>query len=108
MARATRRVIGAQAPVVVRGGSEQTGWTVVVEQPVSTAFGNIGTSILLLALLVVLVGTIALLWAFRQARQFCTPTRGPAPWPTSTRRRPAELPHPGARRRRDGRAGAHV
>lgn len=66
-------VIGAQAPVVVRGGSEQTGWTVVVEQPVSTAFGSIRTSILLLALLVVLVGMIALLWAFRQARQFLRP-----------------------------------
>ncbi len=66
-------VIGAQAPVIVNDGNENTGWTVVVEQPTATAFVGLRTSILLLGLLVVLVGALALGWAFRQARQFLRP-----------------------------------
>ena len=66
-------VIGAQAAVIIRDGTENTGWTVIVEQPLRTAFSSIRNSILLLALLVVLVGGMALFYAFRQARQFLRP-----------------------------------
>ena len=46
---------------------------VVVEQPVATAFGSLRNSIFLLGMLVILVGVLALGWAFRQARQFLRP-----------------------------------
>jgi serine phosphatase RsbU (regulator of sigma subunit) len=65
--------IGAQSPVIVSRNNENTGWAVVVEQPVSTAFASLRTSILLLGLLIILVGALALLGAFRQARQFLRP-----------------------------------
>lgn len=66
-------VIGAQAAVVVNNGTENTGWIVVVEQPVAEALSSIRASLVLLALLVILVGALALFWAFRQARQFLRP-----------------------------------
>jgi serine phosphatase RsbU (regulator of sigma subunit) len=66
-------VIGAQSPVIVSRNNENTGWAVVVEQPVSTAFASLRASILLLGLLIILVGALALLGAFRQARQFLRP-----------------------------------
>lgn len=69
----SQEVIGAQAPVIIRDGSEHTGWTIVVEQPLSTAYGNIRSSILLLGLLVLVAGAMALFYAFRQARQFLRP-----------------------------------
>lgn len=66
-------VIGAQSPVIVSRNGEDTGWAVVVEQPVSTAFASVRSSVLLLGLLIILVGGLALLWAFRQARTFLRP-----------------------------------
>src|SRR5262245_55456168 len=66
-------VIGAQSPVIVSRNNENTGWAVVVEQSVSTAFASLRTSVLLLGLLIIVVGALALLGAFRQARQFLRP-----------------------------------
>jgi serine phosphatase RsbU (regulator of sigma subunit) len=66
-------VIGAQSPVLISRNGEHTGWAVVVEQPVSTAFASVRNSILLLGLLIVVVGALALLLAFRQARTFLRP-----------------------------------
>jgi hypothetical protein len=63
-------VIGAVVPVVVNGGLDVTSWSVVVEQPSATAFASVRSSVLLLGLLVILVGALALLIAFRQAQQF--------------------------------------
>ncbi|MBK9711971.1 MAG: SpoIIE family protein phosphatase [Kouleothrix sp.] len=64
-------VIGALVPVIVK--ADQTGWSVVVEQPSATAFASVRNSILILALLVILVGALALMWAFRQAQHFLRP-----------------------------------
>jgi len=66
-------VIGAQSPVIVSRNNENTGWAVVVEQPVSTAFASLRNSILLLGLFIIVVGVLAMLGAFRQARQFLRP-----------------------------------
>jgi serine phosphatase RsbU (regulator of sigma subunit) len=68
-----QQVIGARAPVLIGSSKEDTGWIVVVEQPVATAFGSLRNSIFLLGMLVILVGVLALGWAFRQARQFLRP-----------------------------------
>lgn len=69
----SQEVIGAQAPVTLRNNSEATGWTIIVEQPLLTAFGSLRNSIFVLGLLVLVVGAIALVYAFRQARQFLRP-----------------------------------
>jgi serine phosphatase RsbU (regulator of sigma subunit) len=69
-------VIGALSPV--NAGEEEvtrTGWAVVVEQPSAAAFANVRRSALLLTSLVVLVGVLALFWAFRQAQRFLRPLR---------------------------------
>ncbi len=63
-------VVGAAAPIT---SSAPTGWIVVVEQPFTIAFASIGRSALLLTTLVALVGTVALIWAFRAARQLTQP-----------------------------------
>ena len=68
-----QEVIGAQSPVIVSRNNENTGWAVVVEQPVSTAFAGLRSNILLLGLLIILVGALVLIFAFRQARQFLEP-----------------------------------
>ncbi|HEX9442416.1 MAG TPA: SpoIIE family protein phosphatase, partial [Roseiflexaceae bacterium] len=68
-------VIGALAPVVVNQGRDKTGWSVVVEQPSATAFASVRNSMLILALLIVLVGALALLWAFQQAQHFVRPLK---------------------------------
>jgi serine phosphatase RsbU (regulator of sigma subunit) len=48
---------------------------VVVEQPSAEAFASVQNSALLLGLLVILVGALALLVAFRQAQQFLRPLK---------------------------------
>jgi serine phosphatase RsbU (regulator of sigma subunit) len=68
-------VIGAVVPVVVNGGLDVTSWSVVVEQPSATAFASVRSSVLLLGLLVILVGALALLIAFRQAQHFLRPLK---------------------------------
>jgi serine phosphatase RsbU (regulator of sigma subunit) len=68
-------VIGALVPVVVNNGQDVTSWSVVVEQPSATAFASVRSSVLLLGLLVILVGALALLIAFRQARRFLGPLK---------------------------------
>jgi serine phosphatase RsbU (regulator of sigma subunit) len=70
-----QNVIGALVPVVVNAGQDVTGWSVVVEQPSATAFASVRSSVLLLGLLVMLVGGLALLIAFRQARRFLGPLK---------------------------------
>src|SRR6185436_4554547 len=50
-------------------------WSVVVEQPSATAFASVRSSVLLLGLLVILVGALALLIAFRQAQHFLRPLK---------------------------------
>ncbi|HHY49899.1 MAG TPA: SpoIIE family protein phosphatase, partial [Alphaproteobacteria bacterium] len=69
-------VIGAISPVN-HGEDEHspTGWAVVVEQPSGAAFASVRRSALLLTSLVVLVGVLALFWAFRQAQRFIRPLR---------------------------------
>jgi serine phosphatase RsbU (regulator of sigma subunit) len=66
-------VIGAIMPVIVNEGQDSTGWAVVVEQPSSTAFSSVRSSVLVLALFVIIVGAIAIVWAFRQAQHFLRP-----------------------------------
>jgi hypothetical protein len=68
-------VIGALMPVVLNNGMDVTGWAVVVEQPSSDAFTSVRNSALLLGMLVILVGALALLIAFRQAQQFLGPLK---------------------------------
>jgi serine phosphatase RsbU (regulator of sigma subunit) len=68
-------VIGAMMPVVVRDGQDITNWAVVVEQPSAAAFTSVRNSALLLALLVILMGALALLIAFRQAQRFLGPLK---------------------------------
>jgi serine phosphatase RsbU (regulator of sigma subunit) len=68
-------VIGALMPVVLNNGQDVTGWAVVVEQPSSDAFTSVRNSALLLGMLVILVGALALLIAFRQAQQFLRPLK---------------------------------
>jgi serine phosphatase RsbU (regulator of sigma subunit) len=68
-------VIGAIMPVVLNKGQDVTGWAVVVEQPSAAAFASVRSSALLLGLLVILVGALALLIAFRQAQQFLEPLK---------------------------------
>ena len=68
-------VIGAIIPVVLNDGQDVTGWAVVVEQPSAAAFASVRNSALLLGLLVILVGALALLIAFRQAQQFLEPLK---------------------------------
>jgi len=66
-------VIGAVVPVIVGPRSERTGWSVVVEQPASSAFSTARSSVIILTALLILVGLLALLWAFRQAQDFLRP-----------------------------------
>jgi serine phosphatase RsbU (regulator of sigma subunit) len=66
-------VIGALDAVRVGENDEPTGWAVVVEQPAAIAFASVWRSVLILTLLVILVGGLALLWAFRQAQRFLRP-----------------------------------
>ncbi len=68
-------VIGAMVPVVLNNGQDVTGWAVVVEQPSTEAFTSVRNSALLLGMLVILVGALALLIAFRQAQQFLRPLK---------------------------------
>jgi HAMP domain-containing protein len=68
-------VIGAMMPVVLNNGQDVTGWAVVVEQPSAEAFTSVRNSALLLGMLVILVGALALLIAFRQAQQFLRPLK---------------------------------
>lgn len=66
-------VIGAAVPVTVGAHSDATGWSVVVEQPAEIAFSTVRSSVVLLTSLLVLVGVLALVWAFRQARGLLRP-----------------------------------
>jgi len=68
-------VIGAMVSVVLRDGQDVTNWAVVVEQPSAAAFASVRNSALLLALLVILMGALALLIAFRQAQRFLGPLK---------------------------------
>jgi serine phosphatase RsbU (regulator of sigma subunit) len=68
-------VIGAIVPVLVNQGRENTGWSVVVEQPSGTAFASVRNSVLILALFVIVVGILALVWAFQQAQHFLRPLK---------------------------------
>lgn len=65
-------VIGAVSPVILHQ-DEAVGWLVVTEQPSSVAFSSVYGQVVVLALLVLLVGALALLWAFRSAQTFLRP-----------------------------------
>jgi serine phosphatase RsbU (regulator of sigma subunit) len=73
MGARNENVIGAMSPVELSPDGERTGWAVVAERSATVAFAGIRSSIPVLALLIVLVGLLALLWAFRQARTFLRP-----------------------------------
>ena len=68
-------VIGAVSPVTIgtRGGA--SGWSVVVEQRAAIAFSSVRGSVVVLTALLILVGLLALLWAFWQARYFLRPMK---------------------------------
>jgi serine phosphatase RsbU (regulator of sigma subunit) len=68
-------VIGALSPVTAGVSALPTGWAVVVEREAAEAFASIRRSALLLTSLVVVVGVLALGWAFRQAQRFLQPIR---------------------------------
>jgi serine phosphatase RsbU (regulator of sigma subunit) len=61
--------------VVLNNGQDVSGWAVVVEQPSAAAFASVRSGALLLGMLVILVGALALLIAFRQAQQFLNPLK---------------------------------
>ncbi len=65
-------VVGARAPVAPVSAMN---WSVVVEQPSSEFFVEVYRGIGLLAALVGLVGLLALLWSFYQARRLVVPIR---------------------------------
>ncbi len=69
----SQEVVGAIAPVEIGDSREKTGWIMVAERPAASAFASIRWSVLLLAILVVLVGALALVWALRQARSLLAP-----------------------------------
>lgn len=74
-ARATN-VVGAFAPLSPAGASQPGGlpdWSVVVEQPTAVAFASARGSVSVLGALILLVGVLALLWAFRQSQTFLKP-----------------------------------
>ncbi|HEU5015244.1 MAG TPA: SpoIIE family protein phosphatase [Roseiflexaceae bacterium] len=75
MGARNENVIGAIAPVEISPDGEPTGWAVVAERSSAAAFAGIRSSLPVLALLIVLVGLLALLWAFRQARAFLRPLK---------------------------------
>ena len=52
---------------------EHSGWMVVVDQPVSTAFGSTWNTALLLALFVVFATLFSLFLAYKQSRQLLKP-----------------------------------
>lgn len=66
-------VVGSQAPVVIGNKKEQSGWMVVVDQPVSTAFGSTLNTALLLALFVVFATLLSLFLAYQQSRHLLKP-----------------------------------
>jgi serine phosphatase RsbU (regulator of sigma subunit) len=66
------RVVGARAPVAPVSAMN---WSVVVEQPSSEFFVEVYRGVSLLAALVGLVGLLALLWSFYQARRLVVPIR---------------------------------
>ncbi|HEU4325105.1 MAG TPA: SpoIIE family protein phosphatase [Roseiflexaceae bacterium] len=66
-------VVGAYAHVALADPESAPGWTVVVEQPTAVAFVSVRSSVPVLAGLIVLVGALALLWAFRQSQSFLLP-----------------------------------
>jgi serine phosphatase RsbU (regulator of sigma subunit) len=66
-------VVGARTPVIINNQGEQTGWQVIAEQPSADAFASVRRSVVLLTSLVVVVGLLALFWAFTQARRFLAP-----------------------------------
>ena len=74
-----RSVVGAFAPLTptTLGGVTQIspvpGWSVVVEQPTSVAFASARGSVSVLGALILLVGALTLLWAFRQSQAFLKP-----------------------------------
>lgn len=65
-------VVGARAPVAPVSAMN---WSVVVEQPSSEFFVEVYRGVSLLAALVGLVGLLALLWSFYQARRLVMPIR---------------------------------
>ncbi len=65
-------VVGARAPVAPVSAMN---WSVVVEQPSSEFFVEVYRGVSLLAALVGLVGLLALLWSFYQARRLVVPIR---------------------------------
>ena len=73
MGARNENVIGAITPIELVPDNEPTGWAVVAERSSAAAFAGIRSSIPVLALFIVLVGGLALLWAFRQARAFLRP-----------------------------------
>jgi serine phosphatase RsbU (regulator of sigma subunit) len=74
-----RSVVGAFAPLAATtlGGVTQISpvpaWSVVVEQPTAVAFSSARGSVSVLGALILLVGALALLWAFRQSQAFLKP-----------------------------------
>ena len=66
-------VVGSQAPVMIGSQDEHSGWMVVVDQPVSTAFGSTWNTALLLALFVVFATLFSLFLAYKQSRQLLKP-----------------------------------
>jgi serine phosphatase RsbU (regulator of sigma subunit) len=65
-----QQVVGARATI---GPVGVANWSVVVEQPAATFFVEVYRSIQLLTALVLLVGALALTWAFTQSRRLIDP-----------------------------------
>jgi serine phosphatase RsbU (regulator of sigma subunit) len=66
-------VVGAVEPIVLMKNDIATGWSVVVEQPSAVAFNSVVRSMAILVALIMVVGALALFWAFRQAQQLMRP-----------------------------------
>lgn len=59
--------------VASRAAIRPSAWWVITEQSANSAFANVQRSVILLALLVALVGLLALAWALLQAQQLLRP-----------------------------------
>ncbi|GAB4200041.1 MAG: hypothetical protein OHK0022_20750 [Roseiflexaceae bacterium] len=66
-------VVGAYSLVKLADSGADPGWAVVVEQRTAVAFASVRSSVPVLAGLIVLVGLLALVWAFRQSQSFLLP-----------------------------------
>ena len=66
-------VIGSQAPVLVGDRNEQSNWIVIVDEPVTTAFGNTWNTAFLFIFFVMLATIFSLIIAYQQSRHLLKP-----------------------------------